>query len=96
MSPQGVNPAYRRRTLAPFQPTPPGGPCLSNRPKPLPLAVSPIAVDAATGAAMLGMGYDSFARYVKPHVRSIRRNRLQLFPVAELERWARESAESVL
>ncbi len=47
-------------------------------------------------AAALGMSVDSLERYVMPHVRCIRRGRLRLFPVAELERWADENAEATL
>ncbi len=39
---------------------------------------------------------DSFERYVQPHVRMIRRGRLRLVPVAELERWCEDNAERVL
>ena len=38
---------------------------------------------------------DSFERHVQPELRLIRRGKLRLVPVAELERWANESAESV-
>lgn len=58
------------------------------------LTAQPIAVDRTTAAAMLGLGsVDSFERHVQPHVRCIRRGRLRLFPVAELERWADTNAE---
>jgi hypothetical protein len=43
----------------------------------------------------LGMSLDSFERHVQPELRLIRRGKLRLVPVAELERWASESAESV-
>jgi integrase len=41
------------------------------------------------------MSLDSFERHVQPELRLIRRGKLRLVPVAELERWANESAESV-
>jgi hypothetical protein len=43
----------------------------------------------------LGMSLDSFERHVQPELRLIRRGKLRLVPVAELERCANESAESV-
>jgi hypothetical protein len=41
------------------------------------------------------MSLDSFERNVQPELRLIRRRKLRLVPVAELERWANENAESV-
>jgi hypothetical protein len=56
-----------------------------------------IALTREEAAEALGMGcVDSFERYVQPHVRMIRRGRMRLVPVKELQRWADESAESVL
>jgi hypothetical protein len=60
------------------------------------VAVAPIAVTRTTGAEMLGMSLASFERHVQPDLRVIRRDRLRLIPVAELERWARENAERTL
>jgi hypothetical protein len=57
---------------------------------------TPIALPKPQAAAALGMSVDSFDRYVGPHVRCIRRGRLRLYPVAELERWATENAERIL
>jgi len=44
---------------------------------------------------MLDMSVDSFERYVQPQLRIVRCGRMRLFPVAELERWARENAEAI-
>jgi hypothetical protein len=41
------------------------------------------------------MSLDSFERHVQPELRLIRRGKLRLVPVAELERWANQNAESV-
>ena len=60
------------------------------------LAVRPIALPKPEAAAAMGMSTDSFERYVMPHVRCIRRGRLRLFPVSELERWADANAEQLL
>ena len=58
-------------------------------------AVTPIALAKPDAAAALGMSVDSFERYVQADVRCIRRGRLRLFPVAELERWANQNAEAL-
>jgi hypothetical protein len=55
-----------------------------------------IALTREEAAAALGMGVTSFETYVQPNLRLIRRGKLRLFPVAELERWAHENAEHVL
>jgi len=60
--------------------------------RPLPrLALSP---DEA--ASSLSMSRDSFDRYVKPELRLVRRGRLVLIPVSELERWIERSAALTL
>ena len=59
------------------------------------LAVRPIALAKPEAAAALGMSVDSFERYVQSDVRCVRRGRLRLFPVAELERWADDNAERI-
>ncbi len=56
-------------------------------------AVRPVAVSKPDAAALLSVSLDSFERHVQPHVAQVRRGRLRLFPVAELERWAAENAE---
>ena len=55
-----------------------------------------IALPLDEAAASLGMSLKSFDRYVRPHVRLIRRAGKLLVPVTELERWADRSAEEVL
>ena len=52
-----------------------------------------ITLTLAEAAAALGMGYSSFERHVRPHVRVIREGKLVLVPVPELERWAAENAD---
>jgi hypothetical protein len=54
-----------------------------------------IAMTAAESAAALGIGPDHFEEHVAPELKVIRRGRKRLFPCAELERWALESAEHV-
>ena len=55
-----------------------------------------VALTRGEAAASLGVSVDSFERHVQPYVRMIRRGRLRLVPVAELERWATEAAERTL
>lgn len=56
-----------------------------------------IALTREEAASALGMGsVDSFERYVQPYVKMIRRGRLRLVPIIELQRWAEESAERTL
>ena len=43
-------------------------------------------------AAALGISVDSFERHVQPELRVIRRGRIRLVPMRELERWAAENA----
>jgi excisionase family DNA binding protein len=47
-------------------------------------------------ADALGMSRDSFDRHVLPELRIVRRGRLRLVPVRELERWVEESAAYTL
>ena len=60
------------------------------------IAIRPIALSKPEAAAALGMSTDSFERYVQSDVRCVRRGRLRLFAVIELERWMDENAERVL
>jgi hypothetical protein len=60
------------------------------------VVVHPIALAKPAAAASLGMSIDSFERYVMADVRCIRRGRMRLFLVAELERWANDNAERLL
>jgi len=62
----------------------------------LQLAMRPIALSKPEAAAALSMSVDSFERYVQADVRCVRRGRLRLYPVAELERWADANAQRVL
>ena len=55
-----------------------------------------VALTRVEAAASLGMSLDSFERHVQPDVRLIRRGKLRLVPVSELERWCRDTAEGVL
>lgn len=55
-----------------------------------------LTLTRAEAADSLGISLDSFERYVQPEVRVIRRGRMRLIPVSELERWAVENATFTL
>ncbi len=59
------------------------------------VSIRPIALSKPEAAAALSMSVDSFERYVQAEVRCVRRGRLRLFPVTELERWASDNAERI-
>jgi hypothetical protein len=58
-----------------------------------PAGVPRVALSRQEAAASLGMSLDSFGRHVQPELKLIRRGKLRLIPVVELERWAIENAE---
>ena len=55
-----------------------------------------LALTRAEAAGALGMSINSFERHVQPELRVIRRGKLRLFPMRELERWLEENADLVL
>jgi hypothetical protein len=55
-----------------------------------------IALRREEAAAALGVSDDHFDARIKPELRVVRSGRLKLYPVAELERWATESAAPIL
>lgn len=57
--------------------------------------IEPVLVTREVAATMLGMSVDSFERYVQPDLRLVRRGRLRLVPVAEIQRWAKENSEAL-
>jgi hypothetical protein len=54
-----------------------------------------LALTREEAAGSLGMSLDSFERHVQADVRLIRRGKLRLVPVVELERWIERNAERV-
>jgi hypothetical protein len=58
-------------------------------------AVPRLALTPTEAAAALGMGLTSFKKYVQPQLRIVRRGKLRVIPVSEVERWAEENAERV-
>jgi excisionase family DNA binding protein len=59
-------------------------------------AVPRLALTPEEAAGSLGVSRDFFDQHVKPDLRVIRRGRLVLVPVRELERWTEENAVRVL
>jgi hypothetical protein len=58
-----------------------------------PTAAVRLALTRSEAAAAIGVSLDSFERYVQPELRLVRRGRLRLVPIRELERWLdREAA----
>jgi hypothetical protein len=51
-----------------------------------------VTLTKSEAAVALGISVDSFERHVQPDLRVIRRGRMRLVPVRELERWAAENA----
>ena len=56
----------------------------------------PLALNKRDAAAVLGVSIDSFERHVQPELRCIRRGKLRLFAVSELERWLDRNAARAL
>ena len=54
-----------------------------------------LALSKPDAAAALDISINSFERHVQPELRVVRRGKLRLFPVEELERWLRENSELV-
>lgn len=54
-----------------------------------------MALTRTEAAEALGMSLNSFERHVQPDLRLVRRGKLRLVPVAELQRWVEANAELV-
>lgn len=55
-----------------------------------------IALTREEAARALGMSLDSFERHVQPEIGLVRRGKLRLVPVREIERWAEQSATTAV
>ena len=55
-----------------------------------------LALSREEAALSLGMSLDSFERYVQAEIRLVRRGRLRLVPVRELEAWLVRNAERAI
>ena len=56
------------------------------------VSIPRIALTRSEASRALGISLDSFERYVQPEVRVIRRGRMRLIPLRDLERWADQNA----
>lgn len=54
-----------------------------------------LVLTRAEAAQALRMSLRSFERHVQPELRLVRRERLRLVPVAELERWVEANADEL-
>jgi hypothetical protein len=52
-----------------------------------------VALSRQEAAISLGMSLDSFERHVQPELKLIRKGKLRLIPLVELQRWAIDNAE---
>jgi hypothetical protein len=59
-------------------------------------SVPRIALTKVEAAASVGMSVDSLERYVLPDLRIVRKGKLVLIAVAELERWVERNAARTL
>jgi excisionase family DNA binding protein len=59
-------------------------------------AVTRLTLSPTEAAEALGVSRDYFDAHVKPELRIVRRGRLVLVPVRELEHWVDENAAKVL
>jgi excisionase family DNA binding protein len=55
-----------------------------------------IALTRAEAAEALGISLDSFERHAQPELRLVRRGRMRLVPVRELERWLEANSDTPL
>jgi hypothetical protein len=55
-----------------------------------------LALTRQEAAAALGMSINSFERHVQPELRLVRRGKLRLIPVREIERWLEENSDLTL
>lgn len=56
----------------------------------------PLALTVEGACTALGVSWDVWKEHIAPEVRIVRIGRRQLIPVAELERWLADHAESAL
>lgn len=55
-----------------------------------------LALRVEEAAAAIGLSDDAYRKHVAPHVRVVRRGRLRLVSIRELERFLEENAEFTL
>jgi len=55
-----------------------------------------LALRRESAAAALGASVEYFDRYVRPEIPAVRRGRLELYPLAGLDRWLDDNADGAL
>jgi hypothetical protein len=60
------------------------------------ISMRPVSVTRDQAAQLLGCSLDSFERHIQPDLKLVRKGKLRLVPVSELERWVSENAERTL
>lgn len=68
----------------------------AGRHKPSTAPVPRLALNVKEACAAIGVSWDVWREHVEPDVRLVRLGTRKLVPVAELERWLAEHAETVL
>lgn len=58
-------------------------------------AVPRLALTRQEAADALGIGLTTFKEQVQPHLRIVRRGKVRMIPVAELQRWLDDNAAAV-
>lgn len=58
--------------------------------------VPPLALTRGEAAEALGIGLTTFKEQVQPELRIVRRGKVRMIPVAELERWLADHAERLV
>jgi hypothetical protein len=69
---------------------------LAALPKPSLAPVPRLALDVTEACAAVGVSWDTWRAHIEPEVRLVRIGRRKLVPVAELERWLADHAETTL
>ena len=59
-------------------------------------AVPRLSLNVKEACAALGVSWDVWRNHIEPQVRLVRIGRRKLVPIAELERWLAEHAETTL
>jgi excisionase family DNA binding protein len=55
-----------------------------------------LALTRREAAEALGISLNSFERHVQPEVKVVRRGKLRLIPISDLERWLEENASPMV
>jgi hypothetical protein len=59
-------------------------------------ALTRVLVTRQEAAELMAMSLDSFERYVQPEIKLVRKGRMRLVPISELERWKDRNAAALV